>query len=346
MPNQKELARLAGVSAGSVSNVITGSKPVSDRVRKKVEAAIRQLDYRPNLIARSLKTNRTNILGFVIPEITVPFFPKLIRGATFAARERGYFLIVLDSDCDEALERELIALLYSQRVDGILLASAAGKWRNGEESSSSRSQCPIVCIDRLPEGLDADSVRVNGRAAAEMGVTQLLSMGHKQIAIITGPLNLKHERERLSGYKKALKKAGVEVRDSLIWANTIDRAEIDTVCKNGLLRAGERPSALFTTNGTIALEALHSIYAAGLSTPDDIAFVTLDEIAAADFFQPAITTIVQPTFEMGYRAVQVLLERIAQGDAMGDYKEILFGSTLVVRASSSLAFRPGPKGKQ
>lgn len=338
MPNQKELAKLAGVSAGTVSNVISGSKPVSDLVRKKVLDAIKQLDYRPNLIARSLKTNRTNTLGIVIPELTVPFFPKLIRGAECAARERGYFLIVLDSDGNESLELELISLLRSQRVDGILLVTAAGKWRAAGDTSAIGP--PMVCLDRIPEGLEVDSVCVDGAAAAEMGVAHLLSMGHKDIAVITGPLNLKHEQDRLAGYRKALRARGVKARDSLIWASTFDGREIETACQNGLLRAPARATALFTTNGVVALEALRSIYSSGMSTPDDIAFATIDEIAAAEFFQPAITTVVQPTFEMGYRAVEILLERIAPGTKTKRPRTILLPSKLVVRTSSKLARRP------
>jgi DNA-binding LacI/PurR family transcriptional regulator len=336
MSTQKELARLAGVSGGTVSNVISGAKPVSDTARQKVLEAIRSLDYHPNLIARSLKTNRTNTLGIVIPEIIVPFFPKLIQGAEFAARERGYFLIVVDSDADEAQELELISLLRSQRVDGILLVSAAGKWRQNERISTLKLGPPMVCLDRLPEGLDADSVSVDGRVAAQMGVAHLLSMGHREIAIITGPLSLKHERERLSGYRQALKEGGVEFRDSLIWASSLERNEIEKACHKHLRNPARRPSALFTTNGVVALDALRSAYAAGLTTPQDISFVTLDEIAAADFFQPAITTVVQPAFDMGCRAVEVLVDRILRGDAMGHYKKIHLPSTLVVRASSSL----------
>jgi len=338
MPTQKELAKLAGVSAGTVSNVISGHKRVSDEVRQKVLDAIQTLDYRPNLIARSLKTNRTNTLGIIIPEITVPFFPKLIRGAEFAARERGYFLIVLDSDADEALELQLISLLRSQRVDGILLVTAAGKWR-GEKLSPFNARPPIVCLDRLPEGLEVDSVSVDGRVAAEMGVSHLLSMGHREIAIITGPQVLRHEQERLSGYCQALQAHGIKVQNSLIWASTFDGAEIEKACRNGLLNSAHRPSALFSTNGVVALEALRSIYAAGLSTPDDVAFATLDEIAAADFFQPAITTVIQPTFEMGCRAVEVLLDRITEGDAMGERKKIYLPPSLVVRGSSGLPHR-------
>src|SRR5260370_2353119 len=126
-PNKKELAKLAGVSSGTVSNVISGSTNVSDRSRQKVLEAIRILNYQPNLIARSLKTNRTHTLGIVIPDITIPFFPKIIRGAECAARERGYFLIVLDSEGSPQREAEMIALLRAQRVEGILLVTASGK---------------------------------------------------------------------------------------------------------------------------------------------------------------------------------------------------------------------------
>lgn len=333
MPTQKELAKLAGVSAGTVSNVISGTKHVSDAAREKVMAAIRALDYHPNLIARSLKTNRTNILGIVIPEITVPFFPKLIRGAEFAAREHGCFLIVVDSDANEAQEIELLSLLRSQCVDGILLVTAAGKW-SGNKNLTPNSRPPIVCLDRIPEGLEVDSVSVDGRAAAEMGVEHLLSLGHKEIAIVTGPLSLKHERDRLKGYKRALEKNGMKIRDASIWASTFDRHDIERACQKGLLQAAKKPSAIFTTNGVVALDVLRSIYAAGLSTPENVAFVTLDEIVAADFFRPAITTVVQPTFEMGYRAVEVLLDRILRGDKVGGPTRIYMKPALVVRASS------------
>jgi DNA-binding LacI/PurR family transcriptional regulator len=339
MPTQKELAKLAGVSAGTVSNVISGSKRVSEKARKKVLDAIQKLDYHPNLIARSLKTNRTNTLGIIIPEITVPFFPQLIRGAEFAARDRGCFLIVLDSDADPALEIKLISLLRSQRVDGILLVTAAGKWPGRETPITVSSRPPLVCLDRIPDGLDVDSVSVDGRVAAEMGVSHLLSLGHREIGLITGPLNLKHERERLAGYRQALRKAGIKVRESWIWASSFDRAEIDGACRSRLLQVANRPTALFTTNGVVALGALGSIYGIGLSVPNDIAFATIDEISPADLFQPAITAIVQPTFDLGYRAVELVLERISKGEELGPRQTIHLPASLVVRASSGVSRR-------
>lgn len=339
MVNQKQLAKLAGVSAGTVSNVISGSKNVSDKSRQKVLEAIRELGYRPNLIARSLKTSRTKTLGIVIPSLTFSFFPRVIRGAQFAAREHGYLLIVLESQNSEALELESMALLDAQRVDGLLLISSASDWSGIADSRATTSGAPVVYLDRVPDKLKADSVRVDGRAGAEMGVAHLLQKGHRDIAIISGALSLPPERERLSGYRNALTSEGIKVKDSLIWEIT-DGGDVGRICLDGLLRSKPKPSALFATNGAVALEALASIYAAGMSTPEDLAFVTFDEIAAADFFQPAITCVVQPTFEMGRRAVELLLERI-NSDGSPEFKEILLPPKLVVRASSSRKLRLG-----
>jgi DNA-binding LacI/PurR family transcriptional regulator len=199
-----------------------------------------------------------------------------------------------------------------------------------------------VYLDRVPYGLEADSIGVDGCAGAEMGVAHLLQRGHREIAIITGSLALSSERERLSGYRHALERKRIKVRDSLIWQGT-EASEIGRICLDGLLRSKAKPSALFATNGGVALEALGSIYAAGMSTPEDLAFVTFDEIAAADFFQPAITCVVQPTFEMGRRAVELLLERINNGAAPREFKKILLPPKLVVRASSSLKLGTGVK---
>jgi DNA-binding LacI/PurR family transcriptional regulator len=334
MPNQKELAKLAGVSAGTVSNVISGSTRVSERNREKVLNAIRALNYQPNLIARSLKTNRTRTLGIVVPDITIPFFPKIVRGAESAARERGYFLIVLDSENNHAREVDMMTLLRSQRVEGILLVASGGRKGATERPASLAVDPPLVYLDRLPDGIEVDSVSVDDRSAAEMGVSHLLSTGHTQIAIITGPLTLKNEQERLRGYRQALQKSGHPVRESLIWAGSFDRDEVARICHKGLLKPTGRPSALFATNGVTGLEALRSMYAAGLETPRDIAFVSFDELTADDFFHPAVTCVLQPTFEIGYRAVEVLLNRIEKGKAEGRPTKIRLPATLVVRESS------------
>lgn len=342
MPTQKELAKLAGVSTGTVSNVISGSTRVSERSRQKVLKAIRDLNYHPNLIARSLKTNRTNTLGIVVPDITIPFFPKLVRGAESAARERGYFLVVLDSESNHEREVEMIALLRAHRVDGILLVTVGGHTSSADRASL-LSGCPVVYLDRLPDGIKVDSVSVDDRSAAEMAVSHLISMGHKDIAILTGPLTMRNEQERLRGYRQALQKAGLPIRDALIWGGSFDRDEITRICQNGLLKPRRKPSALFTTNGVTGLGALRSMYAAGLTTPRDIAFVTFDELTADEFFRPAVTTVLQPAFDIGYRAVDVLLDRIHKGQAAGPPQKVRLPATIVVRESSNSPYCAGER---
>ena len=333
-PTQKELAKLAGVSSGTVSNVVSGAPGVSERSRRKVLDAIKTLNYQPNLIARSLKTNRTFTLGIVIPDITIPFFPKIIRGAESAAREAGYFLTVLDSESSHERETAMITLLRSQRVEGILLVTSGGhKWSN-EESATLTAGVPIVCLDRLPEGLEVDSVSVDDCRATEMAITHLMSMGHTRIGIITGPLTLKNEQERLRGYRQALRKGGIPLRESLIWKGSFEQKDVERLCLDGLLQPAGRPTALFATNGVTGLAALRSIYAMGLTTPRDIACATFDEPISEDFFRPGITSVVQPANDIGRQAIRVLLKRIGEGPVHQPIEKVRLPATLIVRESS------------
>lgn len=347
-PTQKELAKFAGVSSGTVSNVINGVAGVSEQSRKKVLAAIKALNYQPNLIARSLRTNRTQTLGMVVPDITVPFFPKLIRGAESAARKAGFFLIVLDSENDCAREAGMLALLRAQRVEGILLVTAGevGDLQSAYGSMTAQGP-PLVCVDRVPEGLGVDSVCVDDSQAAEMAVSHLLEKGHSRIAIVTGPLHLQNEQERLRGYRRALQKSGIPIREWLIWKGSFKEEEVANLCQRGLFRSADRPTALFATNGVTGLAALRTICAMGLTTPDDLAFVTFDELNSEPLFRPSITSIVQPAYEIGSRAVEVLLKRIAQGGSLENSVErVRLQARLSVRESTRGSAASYVKGKR
>jgi DNA-binding LacI/PurR family transcriptional regulator len=150
-------------------------------------------------------------------------------------------------------------------------------------------------VDRLPEGLNTDSVCVDDGGAAKLGVKHLLSLGHRRIAILTGPLTLRNEQEPLRGYRRALKDAGLPVHPSLIWSASFEMEDIPAVCQRGLLHQKYKPTALFATNGVAGLCALKSLYSLGFRTPDSIAFVTFDELIVEDFLQSRITSVVQPT---------------------------------------------------
>ncbi len=167
-----------------------------------------------------------------------------------------------------------------------------------------------------------------------MAISHLIGMGHTRIAVVTGPLTLQNEQERLRGYRQALEQAGIPIRRSLIWNTSFDQQHVASMCQNGLLQLAERPTALFATNGVTGLAALRSLYSVGMSTPKDFSFVTFDELTSEEFFRPGITSVVQPTFDMGYQAVEVLLRRIEKGEAKKPREKVRLAATLTVRESS------------
>jgi LacI family transcriptional regulator len=309
MATIKEVADLAGVAVGTVSHVITGSVPVSDLLRRKVQAAIRELDYHPNHVARSLKTSKTRTLGIIVPDMTIPYFPKLIRGAEAAARRRGYSLIAVNSDDDAERQRDLLSLLRSQRVEGILLVMAAAPTPVNQIARMVDAGMRIVCLDRIPDRVPVDSVSVEDTEAAEMGVNHLIEQGYRRIAIVTGPQTLKNERQRLLGYKFAMDRAGLPIDEELVWFGNLRPEDVAQMCRERLATE-RRPEALFCTNGPTGLGALRALRDCGLRPPEDIAFVTVDELTVDDLFYPSITTVVQPAFEIGGRAAEMLLDRI------------------------------------
>jgi DNA-binding LacI/PurR family transcriptional regulator len=338
MPTIKEVADLAGVAVGTVSHVINGSVPVSEPLRRKVQEAIRELDYHPNHVARSLKTSKTRTLGIIVPDMTISFFPQIIRGAESAARERGYSLIAVNSDEDGERQRELLSLLRSQRVEGVLLVIAAAPTPVNQISRMISAGMRLVCLDRIPDRVPVDSVSVEDTSAAELGVDHLIAMGHRRIAIVTGPQTLKNERQRLLGYKQSMQRAGLVVDPELIWAGNNRPEDVGAMCRERLKDAGSRPEAIFATNGPTGLGVLRAFRDCGLSTPEDIAFVTFDELTVDDLFKPAITTVVQPAYEIGFRAAQMLLERIEEGVVGEDSMTVRLPAKLLVRASSRPAW--------
>lgn len=331
MSTIKAVADLAGVSVGTVSHVVTGSVPVSDPLRNKVLAAIRELDYHPNHVARSLKTNRTRTLGIIVPDLTVSFFPQVIRGAETAARDHGYTLIAVNSADDGERQKELLSILRSQRVEGILLAVAAPA-PVAQVTRMMQAGIPVVCVDRIPDRLVVDSVSVEDASAAEMAIEHLLEMGYRRIALATGPLALKNERRRLLGYRKALERAGVAFDKRMVWPGTLRSEDVAALCCEKL--AQTMPDAVFATNAPTGLGVLRAFRQLGIRTPEDLGFVTFDELTVDDLFSPAVTAIVQPAFEIGFRAAEILLERIRRRGETIEPASVRLPASLRVRETS------------
>jgi DNA-binding LacI/PurR family transcriptional regulator len=314
MATIKKVAELAGVSVGTVSNVITGGAMVSEPLRVKVAAAIRELNYHPNFVARNLKTQRTRTVGIIVPDMTIPFFPQVIAGAESVARKAGYFLMAVNSGDDGARQRELLSLLRAQRVEGILLVLAAAEPPSDQILRMIEAGVAVVCLDRVPDYLGVDSVCVQNAAATRMAIEHLIGNGYRRIAIATGPLALRNESERLTGYREALHNAGLTFEPSLVWEGNLRPDAVCEMCICRLTRCLGSPEAIFSTNGPTALGVLRALRRWSLRVPLDIGFATFDELTVDDLLEPSITTVAQPAFEIGSRGAELLLNRLRSKD--------------------------------
>ncbi len=329
---------MANVAVGTVSNVITGSVPVSEELQQRVLAAIRELDYHPNHIARSLKTSRTRTLGIIVPDLTISFYPQVIRGAETAARQRKYSLISVNSYDSAERQAELLSLMRSERVEGILLVAAAAPAQIAVILRVVEAGIPVVCLDRIPDKVPVDAVSVEDAAAAQMGVEHLIAAGNRRIAVVTGPMSLKNERERLRGCKQALRQAGLTLENDMIWHGDLNRDHVAALCRERLSDPVTRPDAVFSTNGQTGLGVLRGLRDCGLRTPEDIRFATFDELVVEDLFSPSITTVVQPAYDIGSRAADILLARIEKKQR-GKPLRVRLPGCLNVRLSSQRDLR-------
>lgn len=333
MPTIIEVAKRARVSTATVSNVIRETRRVSPALQERVRKAIRELDYYPNEIARSLKVKQTRMLGMVLPDITNPFFPEIIRGAEDAAFERGYFLVTANTDEQIGRERRIVSALRSYRVDGILLASAPGN-DTSHIRSTIQAGIAIVCLDRTMPGVNTDAVLLDNVGGARESVRHLIQSGHKRIAIITGPLKLQTGKERLQGYKQALRDADIAVDPELVLEGNFREESGYRLSTELLRRCSSKPSAILVCNGVMTLGVLRAFEELGVRCPEDIALATFDNLAMDRSFHPFLTAVVQPSYEMGARAATILMDRI-EGKLATNPFTVRIAPTLVIRESSA-----------
>lgn len=318
MATIKEVARRAGVSVGTVSNVLSKLPTVSPELRKRVERAIAQMQYRPNQVARSLKKQSTQTLGLVISDITNPFFPGIVRGAEDEAAERGYMLSIFNSDDQGDKQARVLEMMEGRRVDGVMLVPALQAFDSGTLRRLLDEGTPLVLIDReidSPElqGYPIDAVLVDNRAGVQRGMAELLRRGAQRIAYIGGPAGLYISRERLFGYEAALFQAQLPKDPALVWAGDFRedsgyRAVMEHYWKN-------KPDALFIANMLMSLGALRALQELRVAMPQEMQLVTFDHFPLLDNFHPRLSAIAQPMYEIGRQAVRTLLERLGDRSA-------------------------------
>lgn len=329
-----DVAREARVSPATVSNVINETVPVSERLRQRVLRTMRKLQYHPNEIARSLRTKSTRTLGMIIPDITNPFFPSVVRGAEDASRQRGYTIILCNSDNRISKELDYLDILRAKGVDGILLIlSPEGKTHKTVDALK-QLRIPIVCLDRTPERECADSVVVENAGGAFRAVKHLLRLGHRKIAILTGPLNLINAKERLKGYRRALAKWSVSIPSSFVQEGEFDIASGRQLGQL-LISLRPRPTAVFSCNNLMTLGLMKAIRDAKLQCPEDIAVVSFDDLPWWEALHPSISAVAQPVYRMGVEGATLLVDRIEE-KRKGAFVQRSLPTKLIVRESSNI----------
>ncbi len=327
-----EVAARAGVSRMTVSRVVNSSQPVQPETRRRVERAMHELGYIPNRAARSLVVNRLGVLALVIPDISNPYFPLLVRGAEAAARAAGYTIILGNSDEDFEQEQAYLRTVCSLRVDGVLLAAAGSRSQSNLELLV-RQRIPFVLIDRDVSGTSADLVRGESRRAARALTEHLVAHGHRRIGLISGPAEVSTARDRELGYREALEDSGLAVEPAFVRRAAYTR---EGGRREGLaLLAGDtRLTALVAANNFLAFGAMDAARELGLRVPEDLAIVTFDDVeivADAPFF----TCAAQPAEAIGRVAAERLIARLA-GDETPT-RDVVLHTEIRIRRSCGCA---------
>ena len=348
-----DVARAAGVSTATAGRVLGGYGYTSDEKKDQVLKAAQQLGYRPNALARSLITGKTRTLGVVAGDIQNPFYASVLRGISNVAEANGFGLLITNADESRRKEVEAVELLARNQVDGLIVTPS--DTRQARHLHNLRTAgVPLVLIDRAVAGLMVDRVGTDNIAAAEAAVRLLIAAGHRRIGIVAelvedagddlprflaravagDPVEsdmLYPSWQRLLGYVRAHRVAGLPVDPALVLRVGSYSAEAAQARMPALLTGADRPTALFTTDGTMSEGAMRAITGLRLAIPGDLSLVCFDDLDWMSFLHPGITTVAQPRLAMGEAAARMLLERIAGADFPP--RTVLMPAELIERGS-------------
>lgn len=329
MTTIRDVAARAAVSTTTVSHVINGTRKVDRATAARVDAAIAELGYRPNAVARSMRRGQTHTVGVVIPDIANPFFGDLARWLEDALFEAGYSAIICNSDGDDRKESRYLDVLLSKKVDGLLLVAASQpseRLRHIVESGP-----PTIVVDRELDDLPVSQVMVANRHGGLMAGQHLIELGHRDVGVISGPGGLGTSAERLEGFRAAFARAGIELPATHV-ARGDFRAASGRAAAEVLLSLIPRPSAIFAENDLMALGALSAAHAAGLDVPIDLSVVGFDGIAFGADVTPPLTTVAQSTSLVASAAVELLFDQLRQPGTQP--RQVELPVTLVIRGTS------------
>jgi LacI family transcriptional regulator len=327
------VAKQAGVSPITVSRVINNAVYISDETRTCVNAAINELGYVPNALARSLRSKRTHTLALVITDITNPFFTIMARSVEDAAAMAGFNVIFCNTDESEEKEEKHIKLLLQKQVDGILLVPARNTSKSVELICDQGT--PIVIIDRRVT-LETDTVRCDSEDGAYQLVKLLLNLGHRRITMINGSTNVSTSDDRLAGYKRAMEEAGIQDNE-VCYFGGFTQENGYRLTKKAMMQT-PRPTALFAANNLIAIGILMALQDMQIKVPEDVAVVGFDDLPASLIYNPFLTVAAQPVYEMSRKATELLIARL-NGTLEDKCQNIVLPLEIIVRSSSGNAIQ-------
>jgi LacI family transcriptional regulator len=343
MSTISDVAKRAGVSTMTVSRVINGSGYSSQETRTRVEAAIAELGYVPNALARQLRSKRTKTLALVLSDISNPFFTTIARGVEDVAVRHGFSVMYCNTDESEKQEAQYLLMLVERQVDGVLLVPAG---RSGTSFGLLQAhRMPVVVLDRRVARHDVDSVRCDSEAGAYALTRHLIELGHRRIAVLTGRRSISTSIDRVAGCRRALEEAGLALDDEMVryggfTFGNLHQADGYRMARSVLESVAGRPTAIFAVNNFIAFGAIRALHEAGIRVPEDMSVVAFDDLPAEWVSEPFLTVAAQPAYEIGRRGAAMLLDRLS-GARVARNESVVLPFELIFRRSSA-APRPSP----
>jgi LacI family transcriptional regulator len=332
MPSIREVAELAGVSLGTVSNVLNRPEVVAEATRRRVLEVIKQLGFVRNGSAHQLRAGRSHHLGLVVLDVTNPFFTEVARGVEDVANEAGYVVILCNSDSSAEKEGRYLHVLQEQRTAGVLITPVQNDVAYLQQLRE--RDIAVVLLDRPSNARSLCSVAIDDALGGEMAVRHLLELGHRRIAFVSGPLSIRQYAERRRGALQAIKDAKLDpnetMSDILIAVQNTSSGEQSV---ERLLADPQRPTAIFCANDLLALGVMRGLGQRGIRIPDEMALVGYDDVEFASMLSPALTSVRQPKYQLGRAAAELLLHEISE-TVEHEHTQIMYEPELIVRAST------------
>ncbi len=332
MATIRDIAKLAGVSKTTVARALNNEGYVREETRKKIEKAVKELNYTPNHIAKVMRTNKSATIGIFIPDYANPFYSELFKGIEEVTRKAGYMNLVCQTAEQSDVELFYIKELLKRQIDGIIYCTYNESNEGQKYLQKISKRTPIVCMDPVFRDLGLSCVVSDGYNGTKMAVNKLIETGSKKIAYIKGPKAHAVTKERFQGYRDALIEAGIPVNDDYIYESLDFKMSSGSKAADYFLTLDEKPDAVIAATDVLSIGALKQFRSRNVKIPSEIRVVGFDNIPLTSLVEPSLTTVAQPISQLGMTAAQLLIQKINNNNL--PEQQIVLECSLVERGST------------